>query len=209
MLKQHAASAIVWVCTIVVASAQDTAKVDFARDVQPLFKTHCIECHGPKQQKNGFRLDRRGDAMRGGTIPMITPGTSETSRLYLRLIGANEGMQMPPDGTITPEEIKVIKAWIDQGAKWPDALAGDAPATPPNPQAARLMETLRDGDRPAFEKLLRDDPKAAKLKGSGGTTPLMYAALYGDADALLIKILYFLNPSCDQSGLCGTCCISC
>ena len=148
MLRPYVASAIVWVCAFGVASSQDPTKVDFGREVQPLFKAHCVECHGPKQQKNGLRLDRRRDAMRGGTSIMITPGNSETSRLYFRLIGAKEGMQMPPDGTITPEEIKVIKAWIDQGAKWPDALAGDAPATPPNPQAARLMETLRDGDRP-------------------------------------------------------------
>ena len=126
MLIRNVIIATVLSCACSAASAQDAVKVDFARDVQPLFKTHCIECHGPKQQKNGFRLDRRGDAMRGGTLPMVTPGTSETSRLYLRLIGAKEGMQMPPDGTITPGEIKVIKGWIDQGAQWPDAIAGDA-----------------------------------------------------------------------------------
>jgi len=195
MLKQHVASAIVWVCAFGVASAQDPVKIDFGRDVQPLFKTHCVECHGAKQQKNGLRLDRRRDAMMGGTFTMIMPGNSETSRLYFRLIGAKEGMQMPPDGTITPEEVMVIKAWIDQGAQWPDDVAGDAPATPPNPKAARMMETLRDGDRAAFEKLLRDDPKAANLKGPGGATPLMYAALYGDADTVRLLLEAGADPN--------------
>src|SRR5207249_12335675 len=43
------------------------AKVDFGRDVQPILRQQCYGCHGPNQQMNGFRLDRRRDAMRGGT----------------------------------------------------------------------------------------------------------------------------------------------
>ncbi len=48
------------------ASAQEPTVIDFGRDVQPLFKAHCIDCQGPNEQKNGFRLDRRQDALRGG-----------------------------------------------------------------------------------------------------------------------------------------------
>ncbi len=42
-------------CGFSAAKAEEPANVDFARDVQPLFKAHCTGCHGPKQQKNGFR----------------------------------------------------------------------------------------------------------------------------------------------------------
>src|SRR4026209_560088 len=73
-------------------------KVDFARDVQPILRQSCFGCHGPTQQMNGFRLDRRGSAMRGGTIAMIGPGNSDGSRLYHRLIGNDYGTQMPPTG---------------------------------------------------------------------------------------------------------------
>src|SRR5262245_58048798 len=107
--------------------ADTPAKIDFARDVQPLFKAHCIECHGPDEQKNGFRLDRRRDAMRGGTGTVIGPGSSASSRLYLRLVGSNYGQQMPPEGSLSQGEIGVIKAWIDQGAAWPDELSGETP----------------------------------------------------------------------------------
>src|SRR5262244_1635328 len=72
-------------------SHQAPGKVDFRRDVQPLLKQYCIGCHGPSQQMNGFRLDRRRDAMRGGTIAVIGPGNSVASRLYLRLIGSQAG----------------------------------------------------------------------------------------------------------------------
>jgi ankyrin repeat protein len=197
----HYLTALTLACGFAQASAQEPTKLDFARDVQPLLKAHCVECHGPKQQKNGLRLDRRADAMKGGTSPMIAPGNSQASRLYLRLIGKDQGMQMPPDGTMSAEEIKVIKAWIDEGAQWPDAAAGEVAATPPDPRAVRLMTALRDGDTEAFRKLLRDDPKAVNLKGPDGATPLMYAVLYGDADAVRQLLEAGADPSArNESG---------
>src|SRR5215468_4721559 len=112
---------------IASATAQETARVDFARDVQPIFRTYCVGCHGPAIHQNGFRLDRRTDAMRGGSIPVIGPGNGDASRLYLRLVGESMGPQMPPTGALKPEQIAVIKAWIDQGAEWPDAVSGETP----------------------------------------------------------------------------------
>jgi len=176
------------------AQAETHPKIDFGRDVQPLLKAHCVECHGPKEQKNGLRLDRRSDAMRGGTSPMIAPGNSQASRLYLKLIGKQEGPQMPPDGTMSAEEIEVIKAWIDQGAMWPNEAAAEI-ATPADPRAVRMMDALRAGDGPALRKLLRDDPTAVNLKGAGGATPLMYAAVYGDADSVRLLLEAGAEPN--------------
>ena len=188
-------AALVAACGAGVASAEEPAKIDFVRDVQPLFKAHCTGCHGPKQQKNGFRLDRRRDAFRGGTTNQIGPGNSEASHLYFRLVGDRDGLQMPPDGPLSPEQIKVIKAWIDQGAVWPDAASGETPAPPPDPKATRLMDVLRDGDRAAFLKLLREEPQVAKLKGPGGSTLLMYAALYGDAESVRLLLEAGAEPN--------------
>lgn len=184
MLKPFLAAALFCVCANSAAFAQEAVQIDFARDVQPLFKAHCIDCHGSKQQKNGFRLDRRRDAMRGGTSPMISPGNSQASRMYLRVAGDQHGQQMPLDGALPADQIKLIKAWIDQGAKWPDDAAGETPVAPPDAKAAQLMELLRKGDRAAFQKLLKDEPKAANRKGPEGSTPLMYAVLYGDVDSM-------------------------
>jgi ankyrin repeat protein len=165
-------------------AAQTPGKIDFRRDIQPLFQEHCIGCHGPSQQMGGMRLDRRSSAMaiRGGTT--IGPGNAAGSRLYLKLIGTKYGTQMPPTGPLTAEQINLVKTWIDQGADWPDDLSGDKTAGPPEPRAARIMEALRNGDHQTFARLLRDDPGAVNLKGPGGATPLMYAALYGDAAAV-------------------------
>lgn len=167
---------------------KEPAKVDFVRDVQPLFKAHCTSCHGPKQQKNGFRLDRRRDAFRGGVANQIAPGNSEASHFYFRLVGDRDGLQMPPEGPLSAEQIKVIKAWIDQGAVWPDEASGETPARPADPKATRLMALLRQGDRAAFRTLLKEDLQAAKLQGPDGSTPLMYAVLYGDAESVRLLL---------------------
>ena len=160
------------------------AKVDFRHDVQPLLKQYCIECHGPSQQMHGFRLDRRRDAMRGGTVVMITPGNSAGSRLYQKLISSQFGPQMPLTGPLSQQQIDIIKAWIDQGAEWPDDLSGETPPPEPDAKAVRLMQALRDGDEQTFKKLASADPKVANLKGPGGATPLMQAVLYGDSGSV-------------------------
>ena len=165
------------------ASAQSPAKVDFARDIQPLLRANCYSCHNASLQNGNFRLDRRRDSMPnrvGANGARIVPGNSAESRLYLRVAGSQAGLQMPPTGALRPEEIATIKAWIDQGAEWPDELAGETPSPPRDPVANQLLDVLRLGDRARVERLLKGNPNAARAAGSGGITPLMYAALYGD-----------------------------
>jgi ankyrin repeat protein len=163
---------------------QTPAPVDFAKDVQPIFRQSCVGCHGPSQQMAGFRLDRRRDAMRGGTIAVIGPGNSDGSRLYQRLVGSEFGSQMPPTGALPPDKVATIKAWIDQGAEWPDALANDQAPSPPDPDAARLIAALKRGDRVSVAAVLKANPGASQKKGEGGVTPLMVAALDGDTAAV-------------------------
>ena len=176
-----------------VFAQQPALQVDFPRDVQPIFQTRCIGCHGPSVQMNGFRLDRRSAAMRGGTIAVIGPGNSEGSRLYLKLVSDHYGPRMPPDGALSAEQIAIIKTWIDQGAQWPDALAGETPAPPSDPRGERIIHALRSGNQSLVRELLRSDPAVVKLRGPGGSTPLQYAALYSDARTLRL----FLDKGAD------------
>ena len=170
-------------------------RIDFVRDVQPIFAKHCYECHGPEKQSNGFRLDRRKHAMLGGTEAVIGPGSSQSSRLYLRLIGSDFGERMPKDGTLTQAQIDTIKQWIDQGAVWPDEVSGDVPDAPADPSALRLVDALRAGNRAAFVEALTADPAAVTRRGPGGSSPLMFAALYGDADAVRRALDAGANPN--------------
>ncbi len=179
--------------------AQSPARVDFGRDVQPILRQNCYGCHGPAQQMSGFRLDRRRDAMRGGTIADIGPGNSDGSRLYLRLIGNQYGLQMPPTGALKPEQVAIIKAWIDQGADWPDAASGEVPAPPADPNVVRLLETSFRGDTGAVAQLL-DRGVDANAKNNAGATALMRAAagLHADTVRLLIARSANVNAQSDD-----------
>jgi ankyrin repeat protein len=178
---------IVFIATLVGLSAvpgfyaQQPSKVDFVRDVQPILRQQCYSCHGPKEQKNGLRLDRRKDAMRGGTVAVIGPRNAEGSRLYQRLIGDHFGIQMPPTGPLPAAQVAVIKQWIDEGAEWPDALSGDRPPSLADPAATRVMDAIRAGDAVRISAILSEAPDVVKQTGSDGVTPLMWAVLYGDA----------------------------
>jgi ankyrin repeat protein len=145
---------------------------------------------------NNFRLDRRRDALRGGTIPVIAPGSSQSSHLYLRLVSQDHiGAPMPPTGSLPKEQVEIIKNWIDQGAQWPDEASGEVPPPAPDPAATRLMESLRSGDRQRFQKLLQENQSGINAKGPGGSTPLMYAVLYGSAAEVKSLLEHGADPN--------------
>jgi mono/diheme cytochrome c family protein len=105
--------------------AAATRTVDFMHDVRPIFSAHCIECHGPKKQKSDFRVDSKQIVLAGGAggQPTVVPGKSAESPLIRFVAGLDEDMQMPPSGKgepLTQEQIGLLRAWIDQGAEWPE-----------------------------------------------------------------------------------------
>ncbi len=195
MLNRYLALGMLCACAIGEGlSGQDTAKVDFGRDVLPIFRQNCFECHGPAQQMNGMRLDRRSSVFMNGRRRVV-PGSIENSFLYYKLTGTKFGMQMPPTGPLSPEQIATIKAWIEQGAEWPDALANEADLPPLNPKAVSMVEALRAGDLKTFLKSVEEDPKLLNARGPEGSTPFMYAVLYADAATLE----QFLKKGADPS----------
>ncbi len=105
-------------------------QVDYDRDVRPIFQKHCYECHGPDKQKSGFRLDVREVALKGGDMgeAAIVPKDAAKSPLFRFVNGEDEDMQMPPKDSGKPglssEERKILKAWLDDGAFWPDEYSG-------------------------------------------------------------------------------------
>lgn len=103
-----------------------TAKVDFVRDIQPIFQTSCAPCHAGERPKSGLRLDNKALAMQGGLGGVaIIPGNSKDSRLMHRLLGLDGEKQMPLGGPpLKAEQIELIRRWIDEGAVWPESAAG-------------------------------------------------------------------------------------
>ena len=154
--------------------------VEFDRDVKPIFATKCFGCHGSSQQQSGLRLDKRQNALRGGDYGVvIVPGKSAESKLIKRLTGPEAGMQMPPTGPLSSEEIGVLKAWIDQGADFPATVKTEsaAPAKPVDPKTRAFLDAVRRGDVAAAKQMLRRRRSLAKARDAAGSTALMHAAV--------------------------------
>ncbi len=134
-----------------ISSNVTPRKVDFGRDVLPIFRGQCGDCHGPAKQRAGMRLDRRSSVMKSFSRRVV-PGSSSNSFVYHRIIGDGYGAPMPPTGSLRPEQIEIIKAWIDQGAEWPDELANEADRPPFDPKAIAMVDALRAADLAAFHK---------------------------------------------------------
>jgi len=127
--------------------------VTYAKDIQPIFKANCFDCHGATRPRNDLRLDSLEAALKGSRDgPVIVPGKSDKSDLVINICweagpehpmppkpptrrgapgGANApgagnppppgpggpGPAMPARKELTPEQIGLVRAWIDQGAK--------------------------------------------------------------------------------------------
>ena len=95
--------------------------VDFAADIEPILRAKCYSCHGDQQQLGQLRLDSREVVMASGPSgPRIVPRDPESSAIYQRIAGLGDGARMPMGGQLAGEEIESIRAWIEQGAIWPE-----------------------------------------------------------------------------------------
>jgi len=96
--------------------------IDFLTDVLPILDQHCSNCHGASKQTADLRLDLRSAILKGSNSgPIVEKGHSEQSRLIQVVAGLDPDYQMPPEGDrLSPEQIGILKAWIDSGAMGPE-----------------------------------------------------------------------------------------
>lgn len=98
-------------------------RVDFLEDVKPILQAHCYECHAGEVEEGGLNLAIKAKAARGGEQgPVFLAGDSARSTLIHLVAGLDSDRTMPPEGNerLSVEQIAILRAWIDQGAQWPD-----------------------------------------------------------------------------------------
>ena len=164
-------------------------KVDYKQDIQPLLAQRCYSCHGAEVQQAGLRLDLRQNALRGGDYgPVIKIGDSAASKLIRRLVDGDGGLQMPPDGALSNEEIGLLRAWIDQGAEFRTDIVAEKPRKPVDPKVTALIAAVRAGNRKEIERQIAANPELVKGTDAAGSTPLHHAAGYGPVENLQLLI---------------------
>jgi hypothetical protein len=117
-----------------------TTRVDFAHDVLPLLKAHCIKCHTGDEPEGEFSMATREALLKAA---VATPGKSELIR---RVTSKDPDEQMPPEGArLSAKEVETLRRWIDSGLPWQDGFAFgkpayDAPLLPRRPDLPTAQE---------------------------------------------------------------------
>ena len=148
-------------CSVLACSIPASAEtpVDFSRDILPILSDKCYHCHGPDEQarKAELRFDTKAGAFRvldGAAV--IVPGKSAASELVARITSTDPEEVMPPktaNRDLSPQQIELLKRWIDQGAKWGTHWAFQPPHRPELP-AVKQADWARNGiDRFVLAKL--------------------------------------------------------
>jgi mono/diheme cytochrome c family protein len=107
--------------------ASTKTDVTFDKDIKPIFDASCVKCHGGEKAKAGLHLNTLDGALKGGKNgkdKVVVVGDSAKSDLVKMVahVGDPDGW-MPPTknkagiGPLTDEQVGLIRAWIDQGAK--------------------------------------------------------------------------------------------
>jgi len=134
-------------------------QVDFNRDIRPILSNYCYLCHGPDvtHRQAGLRLDNREDALKelesGGRA--VVPGDTAKSLLVARITAQDPDERMPPAGskTLQPEQVRLLVAWVSQGAPWKPHWSFVSPTRPAEPSVKRAAWAGNPIDRFVLARL--------------------------------------------------------
>jgi hypothetical protein len=129
---------LVCVATVWWISHRESQKeVSFSQDIQPILNQNCVQCHGGVRQKNGVSFIYREEALGIGKSGRrtIVPGHPDQSELIARVTASDPEARMPYHSPpLAPEQIDLLRRWINQGAKWEEHWAFVAPKAQPLPK---------------------------------------------------------------------------
>jgi hypothetical protein len=114
-----------------VRTPKNGQKIDFVRQIKPLLERSCAVCHSREKPRGLFRIDSRDAILKGGAsgAAAIVPGHSEKSPLIDYVSCQVPESEMPPRAVrdrfpaLSPDEVALVRAWVDQGAEWPTGLS--------------------------------------------------------------------------------------
>ncbi len=153
-------------------------RIDFNEDVRPILEQNCLGCHNPDKKKGDLDMSTKATTLAGGDNGVVlVPFNTEKSPLYKSTtLPEDDDDVMPPkkSGLLSKDQIAILKAWIEQGAIWPDDAgpllqkekqAGGRPENPDNLELvkkihARIVETsAKEGDAAAMKEYTSVVPK--------------------------------------------------
>jgi hypothetical protein len=144
--------AILVAATLIAGAAEGQSPVRWGRDILPLLSDRCFACHGPDEASRiaGLRLDDRESATaEGAEGAAIAPKDPEKSLVWKRITHEQRDLRMPPASAkkkpFTPDELALIRRWIEEGASYEGHWAFSPPvkhAAPPSRFAASVKNAV-------------------------------------------------------------------
>ena len=182
------------------AGAQD--KIDFVKQIKPIFEQYCFECHGADPDDyEAFPINDKDEAMAYVDVDSI-----DDSDLYQVMISDDEDWVMPPPDykhQLGDEQKALIKTWIEQGADWPDGVEfvifkedqsdSTAPTDPVEPPVDQATQPDQQPDPSETEEETDPepvDPKTQRMFNAVGS--LHPAAVHLPIGLLLASGLFAL-----------------
>ena len=127
--------------------------VDFETEILPILQKNCLACHNASDAESDLVLETPQTIRQGGSLgPAVVPGASEESLLLLVSAHREEPLMPPVDNErgadpLTPDELGLIKKWIDEGA---EGTVGEGPESltwqPISPQFQPILATAISQD---------------------------------------------------------------
>ncbi|MBP88042.1 MAG: hypothetical protein CMJ64_15180 [Planctomycetaceae bacterium] len=157
-----------WLSIAAALSAESPEQaVRFDRDIRPILSDKCFHCHGPGEgdREAHLRLDLEGPAKES----VIVPGKADESELVQRVLSTDPDQMMPPPVAkkpLKPEEIELLKQWVEQGAQWTDHWAFLPPKRPEVPLVDNVAAALRDAESKNSDKKNPPRSVGATLKNA-------------------------------------------
>jgi hypothetical protein len=138
-------------------------RVEFNRDVRPIFSDKCYTCHGPDAAAKHvpFRLDSEAAAkadLAGGKHAIVA-GDPDASEIIRRVTAAKPALRMPPVSSglkLSDTEIDTLRQWIAQGAEWQKHWSFIPPVRPALPEVKNAAWPRNPIDRFILQRLERE-----------------------------------------------------
>ena len=140
-----------------LTSSLGAAPIDFAHEVVPILRKHCVECHAGDKKKGGLSMNTRASLLEGGENGVVVAaGQTQKSKLLEAVVSADPDVRMPPKGErLSPAEVATLRAWVEQGATWTEGFAFKQPAYEPPLRPRRpTLPAAHDGRTHPIDRVL-------------------------------------------------------
>ena len=133
---------------IQIAEIKREKPVDFASEIYPLLKQNCLACHQAKESEGGLNLESHENMLKGGdTGPAVVAKDADASLILVRASGSEEPLMPPEDNQVgakplTPEQLGLLKLWIEQGAIGGEVKSTEPIVWQPIPESIRTIYAL-------------------------------------------------------------------